>query len=391
MQFIHNFRNLAKKPMAVYVLAFLTLLVVVSFFSLGNLIMAYKNGDKINNQTNGEDKLESDFVANIFGKDVFLNLNGGIRYFLGQREMNDVVMLNNGYLAEVNELTDVEILKENVENMAELQQALARKSIPSLYVLAPAKIKVDSAQLPHEIQDYTNQSMDTLVEELNAAGVETLDLRKVFPSDDQEFYSLFFRTDHHWNVHGGFLAYQAIAEKIESMLNIKVDERLLSEESFTEKIYPSWYLGSYGKRTGVLFAGGRDDFSLLLPNFSTDIINNNTDERGNFEKVLLNLSSFEKKGDEDEYDYYDQVFPLGNYHSTNTGCGKKILFVCDSMGRTVLPYLVLAFGDVRYVYDNPPEELTTKVLDAYKPDIVVVMHYAPVALTEEGFDFPTIY
>lgn len=180
MQFIHNFRNLAKKPMAVYVLTFLTLLVVVSFFSLGNLIMAYKNGEEINNQTTGEDHLESDFTANVLGKNLFLNLNGGMRRILGQREMNGVVLQDNGFLAEVNEPVDQAILTKNARHMATLQQELEQRDIPLLYVLTPYKIQASDPELPHEIEDSTNDVMDAYIEQLQNEGVHLWICEKAF-------------------------------------------------------------------------------------------------------------------------------------------------------------------------------------------------------------------
>lgn len=389
MQFIHNFRNLTKKPMAVYVLTFLTLLVVISFFSLGNLIMAYKNGEEINNQTTGEDHLESDFTANVLGKNLFLNLNGGMRRILGQREMNGVVLLDNGFLAEVNEPVDQAILTKNARHMATLQQELEQRDIPLLYVLTPYKIQASDPELPHEIEDSTNDVMDAYIEQLQNEGVQPLDLRESFLQNGTNPYELFYRTDHHWNIQGGFFAYTVIARQAEKLLKVQVDPALLSKEQFVEEVYPRWHLGSYGQRTGALFAGGADDFSLLLPDFATTIVNTSTGDQGTFEEIVLDQSYLQKKDATSRYTY-DRVLRLGNFQSLTTGCGKKVLLVCDSMGRAVLPYLTLAFGDVCYVDAYNPQNLTKELLDSYQPDLVIVMHYPTVVFTTDAFAFPDV-
>lgn len=380
---------MAKKPMAVYVFVFLTLLVGVSFFSLENLIMAYKNGEEINNQTMGQDHLESDLTANVLGKNLFLNLNGGMRRLLGQREMNGVVLLNNGYLAEVNEPVEQAILMENAQNTATLQRELAQRDIPLLYVLTPYKIQAANSELPHAIQDSTNAVMDSFIQELQNEGVQPLDLRENFSQSFTDPYELFYRTDHHWNIEGGFFAYTVIAQRAAELLKVEVDPALLSRKQFVEETYPSWHLGSYGQRTGALFAGGADDFSLLLPNFATTVVNTDTGEQGTFEEIVLDKSYLQKREVTSRYTY-DRVLRLDNFQSLTTGCGKKVLLICDSMGRAVLPYLTLAFGDVCYVDAYNPQNFTEELLDSYQPDLVIVMHYPTVVFTTDAFAFPNV-
>lgn len=66
------------------------------------------------------------------------------------------------------------------------------------------------------------------------------------------------------------------------------------------------------------------------------------------------------------------------------------MLVCDSMGRAVLPYLTLAFGDVCYVDAYNPQNLTKELLDSYQPDLVIVMHYPTVVFTTDAFAFPDV-
>lgn len=388
-QFVGAVRRFVQKPAAVYVAVFLTLLAVLSFFSLGNLFTAYKTGAEINNQVTGDDKLESDLIANVLGKDLFVNLNGGMHRLLGQRKMNGVVRLDNGYLVETNGPANAQTLADNAEHIAILQEELATRNIPLLYVLTPFKIQPSDPELPYGITDDTNASLDAFVEQLEQVGVHPLDLRQDFEASGVDPYTLFFRTDHHWNLRGGFLGFTAIARQAETLLDTRVDPALLSTDSYTEKIYPGWHLGSYGQRTGSLFAGGADDFTLMLPDFETDVVQMDTQEEGTFEEILLDTSYLEKKDNTSRYTY-DRVLPLGNYRSLTTGCGKKVLFVCDSMGRAVLPYLTLAFGEVRFVDAYNPTLLTPELLDEYQPDLVIVMHFPTLTFNPDYFNFPHV-
>lgn len=377
-------------PVKGYVTIFLALLSIISFISLGNLIMAYKTGEAINNQTTGDDSLESDLSANIFAKDFFLNLNGGMRLLLGQREMNGVVRLENGYLSELNTVVDSNVLKRNSEHLAGFKADLQERGIPLLYVLTPYKIPLDGEGIPCYMKDCTNESLDAYVKELQAVGIQPLDLRTAFNRTEANPYSLFFRTDHHWNIRGGFVAYKEMVPQIASLLNCyEVGEHILSEDEFREETYSGVHLGSYGQRTGAVFAGGADDFSLWKPLFSTRILDINSGREGTFEEIMLNMEYLSTGHDSSRYTY-DRVFPLGHYKSQNIDHGKKILFVCDSMGRAVLPFLTLTFGEIYYVDAYNLQTMTEEVIDSYQPDLVLIMHYPTVAFDTQNFDFPAL-
>ena len=383
---MQQIRCFLKKSVKGYVTVFLVFLSLLSFVSLGNLIMAYKTGETINNQTTGDDRLESDLSANIFAKNFFLNLNGGMRLLLGQREMNGVVRLENGYLSELNAAVEESGMERSARHLSDLQKDLQAHGIPFLYALTPYKIQRETPQLPPYMVDHTNESLDVLIEKMNDAGVSPLDLRNAFSQEDADPYSLFYRTDHHWNIEGGFVAYTVIAQQIADMLDVDLGSTLLSKDQFYEKVYDGAHLGYYGQRTGSLFAGGADDFALWLPNFDTEIENTKTGEQGTFEELLINEEYLEEKHASSRYTY-DNVFVTGNFRSLQSGCGKKILFVSDSMGKAVLPFLVLTFGEICYVDANYPTNLTAELLQEYQPDIVVVMHYPMSAFTRERFDF----
>lgn len=373
---------------AVYVGVFLTLLGVISFFSMFRLTMAYKEDKKINNQVTGEDKLESDFIAEAFGKDFFLNLNGGMHLLLGQAKMNNVIRLNNGYLAGVNDSADSEIFAKNAEYLGDFEQKLKERGIPFLYIVAPYKIQADDPELPHNFEDHVNEDIDSFKNELQAVGIEPLDLRETISSQEDP-YSLFYRTDHHWNDRGGFLGYTAIANQISKMLGVTVDQELLSMDSYTEEVYPAIHLGSHGKSTGSVFAGGADDFDILVPTFDTLITDVDNEKQGPLDQIIFDKSFLQAKNPL-SLDIYSSVLCMRHFRSETTGCGKKVMLICDSMGRMVFPYLTLAFGDVYYVDAYHPDTLSGALLDSYHPDIVVMMHYPTLIYYSERFQYPNI-
>lgn len=370
----------------VYIAFFLVLLGLLSFFALGNLIISYKDGSTINNESAGDDHLESDLVASVEGKGLFLNLNGGFRFLFGQKEMNGIVRLNNGYLAEPLDEVSPEILSDNAQSVADLQKSLADMDIPFLYVLTPFKIQSGNSQLPAFVEDYSNESLDILVSELQQRNVEVLDLRTSFSADGVDHYSLFYRTDHHWNIDGGFYASSVISQRLEEILGVTVDPNILDVQNYHRVTYLAWHLGSYGQRTGTLFAGGADDFDLLLPNFETSVTNESNGVQGSFEEVMINDESLQNRALDSRYTY-DNTLTLTHYCSNKASADKKILLLCDSMGKAVLPYLTLTFGDVKCLDAYTPSSLNQKVIQEYEPDIVIVMHFPLLITNTDSFQF----
>lgn len=371
-----------------YIVFFLTLLGALSFFTLGSFIINTKNGTPTDNQLTMDDELESLLISNIPQKNLFLDLNGSFRLLFGQKEMNGIVRLNNGYLAEPLSLADSDLLSDNADGLLQLQNALDKRGIPLLYVLTPFKIQAGNKQLPDFTTDYTNESMDLFVSELQKRNINFLDLRRPFSETYGDCYKLFYRTDHHWNIDGGFAACSSISDRLGKMLGVPIDQSVLDINNYTRISYPASHLGYYGRRTGIIFAGGADDFDMLLPNFPTSVVNLDTGEQGSFEDVMVNLASAKKGNLYDRYTY-ESVLPLSHFHVNNSyTANKKVLLICDSMGKAVLPYLTLVFGDVKCLDAySPLESFTTDVLEEYDPDIVIVMHYAIQIFSKNRFVF----
>jgi len=366
-----------------YAVLLLVLIGLVSLVSVKNLAAARLEGQSLNNNAEGRDQLETDLTACLFGREAFVDLNGGIRRLLGQREMNGVVRLENGYLAMPNDPAAPETLLHNADAAAALQTYLAERGIPFLYVATPFKIAADDPQLPSGVTDATNADLDTLLALMKERGVETLDLRDSIRQDGLDPYSLFFVTDHHWNTYGGFYAFTKIVER----LGMPVDPALLDLANYTPETYPAWHFGSYGQRTGRLFAEP-DDFTLLMPPVLPVIENTTNGESGVFDQLLYDRSVLQER-DLSQSVTYDAALgrSQSSYRNPEAACGKKILIVCDSMASAVNPYLILAFREIKTLSAYYPEELTAAVLDEYQPDAVILMHYPTLATDGDSFVF----
>lgn len=368
-------KSIVQKESIAFAISFLLIIFCLGFASDYQLIKFYVTGEKKSNvnQWNPEleDKLQSDYNSNFAGKFHFINLNGLVRNVLNQREMNGVVKLNNDYLALPIRKSQETILMDNADVVSALAEKLEEKNIDFLYVQAPPKVTESGEELPTGISDYSNKNIDTFLRRLKENNTEYVDIRECFREDNLNVYDYYFKTDHHWNVRGGFYAYNQIVERLEKNLSISVDKDLLNEGNYKFVNYEDWYLGYYGRRTGYLF-DGLDDFEVVYPQFSTFIKDITREKEGTFEEVILNTSTISEKQYESGF-LYDVVYGnslLAQFSNPTAPCKERVVVISDSMGEVVNPFMILTFSDV---YSMHWSAISIDEIERYNPDVVIVI------------------
>ncbi len=357
---------------------FLFFFVMFGFAAINayRMIDFYVNDRTNNNEWVAEagNKIETDYITNFAGKRHFVNINGAVHSLLGQREMNGVVKLNNGYLLTTMEECPQEKIAEYGDAMIDLNEYLKEKDIPLLYVTTPYTSSKYDPQLPGGVVDYGNENTDRFLAYLENGGVETMDLREQMYEDGIDQYTLMYKTDHHWTTQGGFYAYGKIAEYLQEELNCEIDAQVKDFSNYTVTTYEDWHLGSRGQRTGIFFAG-IDDFELITPNFETSL--KTEDAQGTLPELAYDMAPLANKEYTSRYTY-DYVLQDSLLHFKNDLAknDKKILVMGDSMGLAVAPFLDISFAEMMYLSNYQSYELTPELMEEYQPDAVVFLYYA---------------
>ncbi len=332
-------------------------------------------------------ELNSDYNDGFFGKYAFINVNGLVHRLFDQRSMNDVVKLDNGYLAEVMPAVDAEVQAEETIKLADM---LAAQDIPFLYVQVPYKISKYDEALPISVKDSSNDNADALVTRLSEGGVPVLDLREWFYEEGFNQYDLFFKTDHHWTPDAAFLAYTEIVTVMEENWGISIEDVYTLRENYKEEVYEDWFLGSRGKRTGIYY-GGVDDITLLYPAFETQMTLSVPSEgifrTGSFKETIFDYSNIEEKDyflKNPYHAYIGDEYPLVQHENTQAPVDKKLLIVKDSFTLPVQAFLSSCFTEIDVLDLRLYEEMSLcDYIEKTKPDMVMVM-YNPYMLWEEN-------
>lgn len=292
-----------------------------------------------------------------------------------------LVSVHDGYITTPADRIDTEPYAANVEKFAEF---LEEEEIPFLYVESLFKADREDDD-PLLYDDYTNRNADELIGYLREAEVSVLDLRDSVSEQDLDHYSLFFRTDTHWLPSTGLWAARQIAERLHTDFALELSSEFLSEGRYKSILYPRSYLGSNGRNAGLSYAG-LDDFTLLLPDFETRLSyvsrQAGIDLSGSFDEALIDwdrLESTDYYANSSYAAYMGGRQPLAGIRNEYAENGIRLLFISDSFGATVAPFLSLTVREVdfidprlfngsveRYIRENPPDA----VVIMYNPEVI---------------------
>lgn len=356
------------------ILFFITvyLIAAVNVYKIADYVI---NNQKVNNEWSAEggDRIETIYLSFFGGREQFVNSNGGIRRLLGQREMNNVVKLDNNYLATTMQYRSDEVLKEYADSIVTFDRYLKSKGIPLIYASTPYTVSKYDTQLPEGKADYGNNNIDRLLGFLSESGVEVLDFRETMKQDGIDQYELMYKTDHHWTTEAGFYAFRKLADRFEKLLDFEISDELKNQDNYDRRTYQDSFLGSRGQRVGKLYAGN-DDFELFVPKFETLV------EKDGIKGTMPELAYDQKWLSENQYNgqfLYDYVLggSLANYKNLSVTNNKKLLIVTDSMGKAVNPYLILSFKEVMTVSNHDVMNLKREVIEQFDPDMVLLLYY----------------
>ena len=314
--------------------------------------------------------------------------------YASYQEYNGTIKLSDGQLTSYVELRDINGAADSTITFANY---CSKKNIDFIYIQAPYKISEIQDKSISGVVDFSNQNADALIGRLRQEGIDVYDFRSQIDAEGLNHHSLFYRTDHHWLAETGMWASRHILEYLSQQYGYDVDSAWLDQERFTSRFYPSWFLGSQGKKV-TLSVTTPDDFSLFYPAYDTSmhfsIPDAAVDLDGDF-SIIYNMEQV------NEIDYYEKN-PYGAYMYGDHALAQfenhlasndiRLLFIHDSFGDCVLPFVSLG---VKYVDSLDIRHFTGSVqsfIEENRPDVVIVL-YNPSSVKSDGdlhkatFDF----
>lgn len=326
---------------------------------------------------------EGNYNSAFTNKTAFVDINGLGRRVLLQREMAGVYLMDNGHVTAVVGQPPEEGIKANADSVIAFSQWFeTEKDGNFIYVQVPMKNSKYDDQLPNGLVDYSNDTADKFLAFLGD-DVDKIDLRENIQSDGVDFYSLYLRTEHHWNGYGGFYAFQEICQYMQEHFGTEIDPDVLDVNNYENVVLEETSLGHYGQKTGQFFAG-YDEFPVLIPKFETQqscfVTHRDITRTGDFYDAIFDKDFLKaEKRNRGLYGMYiGGDFPLVIHESETAKNPETVMVFIDSYGTIVESYLTTAFQkvvavDLRWVLRKGMEESAVDFIELYQPDTVIVM------------------
>jgi len=269
----------------------------------------------------------------------------GIDIIKGDEPKYDVIRLKDDYITFAGTAEDVAPFANKLNAFGTW---LENNNIPFLYVQAPHKWPKNMVEFPHKENHYAEQA-DEMLYSLSDNGFDVYDLR-----DDIDGLEYFFKTDHHWKPETGLSAARYIVEFLNEKYNFGLDTSVYNEENYTFEVKEDFFLGSQGKKVGKYYAG-LDDYTIITPQFETDLQKTvpimGIDVSGDFTACFHDYSVFENQDifAASPYVFYTSDYNLEIDKNMLADNDKKVLFIRDSFGCVLTPFLSLSINELHVV------------------------------------------
>ncbi len=275
-----------------------------------------------------------------------------------------IVRLPNGYLTGVYFQP-----RESWRTVRKWNIWLKKRNIPLLQLLPSSKMDDSVTIFPPGISRGYAGMMDRYKTFLLKNRIPYLDAKDVLLNANRDFYSWFYKTDHHWNVFAGRLIAEATAKKLNDEFGIATDVDAVKEVHFKLIRYPSIFMGSMAIRAGdppedfeVFYQRKKGRFHLKIPSLGIDRV-------GGFNDTLIVQPYLKLPGMYGCFLCSDK--PLIQIENKNCTNGTRVLVVSHSQANVVCPYLACAVQYLDIVDPRYFDGSIKSFIEQTKPDIVL--------------------
>jgi DHHW protein len=288
--------------------------------------------------------------------DQFPGRNVWVKAYLNFQRYTDKTFIYDYYITDKNWIMPkpdtsyrTKDMKTAVKHLEEVDKTAEKAGSQLIYVSLPHKVNHVDVNKPSYIMEDTGiKSKNYMMEQLAQTDVEVLDIGKKMEKEltPEEINSLYYKTDHHWNIDGAFYAFEKLAEQLE----MTVDESDYAEKCFDDKSFE----GSYNRQLYMMVDASNENMCIKYPeeDFDSFKVTTNGKERSVDDVFAL------AKDREDKLVEYKHLF-TGDYaklsiENPRADNDKKVLISKDS-------------------YTNPMVSLIAQKFS--KTDVIDLRHY----------------
>jgi len=244
---------------------------------VGGFSWIIENTDHLHSLQRSFANFETFISENIIGRVKLVEFYALIQKLIGKNEIDNFYIFKDSKgMITYGEFEPEDLEGIGVERAARrvwrMQQTVADKGTEVFFVNPPALHVRSVREYPpgYPYRD-VNYRLDGFLFWLGEYGVPYIDLRNTLARRKLPMEEYFYSTDHHWKTRTSFLGFGDIISWMNARFGAGLDEGGFYRdiENYHSKTYPNAFLGSMGRRSGILYSG-LDDFEVIWPKFDTE-------------------------------------------------------------------------------------------------------------------------
>ena len=328
----------------------------------------------------GLDNLESNLQANIEKREELFDVNGYLERIITplmiSKDGGIVARRMDGRVVIPSDDCDMTFQQQG---LLELSKFCKKREVDLIYVNYPSQCGSDERLLDEGIWSFCDKRADKLLGFARDNNIRTIDIRDLFDDGYYDKQLMFYNTDHHWTTEAGLLVARTITNQCNSRFLMNFDVSRLDSDLFNRTKYPQAWLGETGRYCSFGWTGKLDDYTLLEPVYNTHISYSVPEEEiykeGSFE-CLIDKSIYKQKsiyeGPTYHYSYLFSNYGYAELHNFEPTNDIRVLYIKDSFGLVVAPFLLLTAKDVIMWDIRYNDESVMNFIENNDIDVVVI-------------------
>lgn len=347
------------------------------------------------------DEAEAIIDDNVYQKYAFIEAYGVWHLILDKREVSGFSHIkdNKGYIHYADFWNDQNNDIDNIVNTVLALKEKAAANGTELVIMMPP-VKDDETKVSYEIgMPYCDKNWvaDEYLRRLGDAGIKVLDFRETLKNSSLTYNDCFYVTDHHWTTPAVFECFVEFTNKMNEWFgeNLDPDNLYTNIDNYNILEYNESNLGSHGRGTGIVYAGGLDDFTLMYPKYATDfkytwnMMGNESTLNGRLEDTLVSTYNIVNDNiyDQDKYAAYMNGIATYDFIVNKKNVdAPKVLFLRDSCTSPFAAFAAQLFSETDLIWTLKLDNDLDSYVDIAKYDYIVVSLY-PDSLKNSMFKF----
>ena len=309
---------------------------------------------------------------------------------------NAVLKLDNGYFSYACEETNADELNNIAIKLKKFTEFLDEDRINFYYINGGYKVLEEEKSLPSYNEKFENadHNGNILMDLLRKQGIHVLDIREEAKKENKNWYSLFYKYDHHMKTDSQLWVAKKIAELLTVKEGYKFNKNIFSLSEYNlEK--SSTMLGSQAR---TILKGGDilelEEYTKVIPRFTTsfefELPTKGKIITGDYENSLFDNSVYKKMLQTDSYSInYPNGYSCATWRNYDLGIirnkipnfnkGKKVLILQDSFGCYTSTYFAQGIEELHLVYLPEFAGSIKSYIKDIKPDVVLMLYNEGVA------------